>query len=88
LGPFPNYKSSFISGAAGELFEFADSESPISKRLDDSLRKIIQYGTKVSFVASIDDQLVSMESAIFSNASHPHIYRAVFVDGRIHAPDL
>ncbi|EPE35611.1 hypothetical protein GLAREA_11311 [Glarea lozoyensis ATCC 20868] len=88
LGPFPNYKSSFISGAAGELFEFADSESPISKRLDDSLRKIVKYGAKITFVASIDDQLVSMESAIFSVASHPHIYRAVFVDGRIHAPDF
>jgi hypothetical protein len=65
LGPFPNYKSSFISGAAGELFEFADSESPISKRLDDSLRKIVKYGAKITFVASIDDQLVSMEVRSF-----------------------
>ena len=61
LGPFPNYKSSFISGAAGELFEFADPESPISKRLDDSFRKVVKFGAKITFVASIDDQLVSME---------------------------
>jgi hypothetical protein len=106
LGPFPNYKSSFISGAAGELFEFADPESSIAKRLDDSLRTVVKYGAKITYVASIDDQLVSMEvrtsqnpcistveltvmeSAIFATASHPHIYRAVFVDGRIHAPDL
>jgi hypothetical protein len=28
------------------------------------------------------------KSSIFAPASHPYIYRAVFVDGRIHAPDL
>lgn len=29
-----------------------------------------------------------MESAINAPASHPYIYRAVFIDGRIHAPDF
>ena len=63
----------------------------------------MKYGVRVTYCGSIDDQLVSMEvcrisvyhgltnlskSSIFSTASHPYIYRAVFVDGRIHAPDL
>jgi len=39
-------------------------------------------------VGSIDDQVVPMESALYSPAHHPCIYRAVFVDGRIHAPDF
>ena len=29
-----------------------------------------------------------MQSAVYSPATHPYIYRAVFVDGRIHAPDF
>ncbi|KAE8450986.1 hypothetical protein EG329_005426 [Mollisiaceae sp. DMI_Dod_QoI] len=88
LGPFPDYKSRLFSGSAGELFEFADPESTVSKRYEDSLRVAVKYGVKITYCGSIDDQLVSMESSIFSPASHPYIYRAVFVDGRIHAPDF
>lgn len=32
--------------------------------------------------------LIALQSAIFSPAEHPYIYRAVFVDGRIHSPDF
>ena len=32
--------------------------------------------------------LISAQSSTFSTISHPYIYRAVFVDGRIHAPDF
>ncbi|KAF4626996.1 hypothetical protein G7Y89_g11156 [Cudoniella acicularis] len=88
LGPFPDYKSRLFSGSAGELFEFADPESVVSKRYEDSLRVAMKYGVKVTYCGSIDDQLVSLESSTFSPASHPYIYRAVFVDGRIHAPDF
>lgn len=28
------------------------------------------------------------QSAIYSPANHPYIYRAVFIDGRVHAPDF
>lgn len=28
------------------------------------------------------------QSAVYSTASHPYIYRAVFIDGRVHAPDF
>lgn len=61
LGPFADYKSRFISGSAGEIFEFADPESVISKRLEDSLRVAVKYGARITYVGSIDDQLVSME---------------------------
>ncbi|CZR57374.1 related to Rotein of unknown function [Phialocephala subalpina] len=88
LGPFPDYKSRLFSGSAGELFEFANPESAVSKRYEDSLRVAMKYGVRITYCGSIDDQLVSMESSTFSPASHPYIYRAVFVDGRIHAPDF
>ena len=32
--------------------------------------------------------LTLIQSAVYSPANHPHIYRAVFIDGRVHAPDF
>jgi len=61
LGPFPDYKSKLFSGSAGELFEFADSESSVSKRYEDALRVAVKYGVRITYCGSIDDQLVSME---------------------------
>jgi hypothetical protein len=61
LGPFPDYKSRFFSGSAAELFEFADLESEVSKRYQESLRIALKYGVRISYVGSIDDQLVSLE---------------------------
>ncbi|GKT46859.1 uncharacterized protein ColSpa_07040 [Colletotrichum spaethianum] len=90
LGPFPDYKSSMgiLMGAANELWEFSNPDSDISKRYEHSLKEVLQYGARITYIGSIDDQLVPMESAIYSPASHPYIYRAVFIDGRIHAPDF
>ena len=90
LGPFPDYKSSMgmIMGSAAELWQFADPESEVSKRYEQALQAVVNHGARITFVGSIDDQLVPLESALMSPASHPYIYRAVFIDGRIHAPDF
>jgi len=88
LGPFPDYKSRWISGSAGELFEFSKSSSAVSKDYLTAVETVLKFGVRVVYVGSIDDQLVSLESSTYSPISHPHIYRAVFVDGRIHAPNF
>ncbi|KAK3934922.1 hypothetical protein QBC46DRAFT_398644 [Diplogelasinospora grovesii] len=90
LGPFPDYRSSMgrLMGSAAELWEFGDPESEVSQRLEVSIKAVLNYGCRITFVGSIDDQLVPLESAIYSSAHHPYIYRAVFIDGRIHAPDF
>ncbi|KAK3379856.1 hypothetical protein B0T24DRAFT_172238 [Lasiosphaeria ovina] len=90
LGPFPDYRSSMgiLMGTAAELWEFADPESEVSKRLEYSVKAVLRYGTRITYVGSIDDQLVPLESAIYAPAHHPYIYRAVFIDGRIHTPDF
>ncbi|KAH8880405.1 hypothetical protein GQ53DRAFT_755078 [Thozetella sp. PMI_491] len=90
LGPFPDYRSSMgiLMGSAAELWEFANPESEVSKRLEASLKIVLDYGARITYVGSIDDQLIPMESAIYSPAHHPYIYRSVFIDGRIHAPDF
>ncbi|PQE33447.1 S-adenosyl-L-methionine-dependent methyltransferase-like protein [Rutstroemia sp. NJR-2017a WRK4] len=92
LGPFAShqtgYQAALFNETITELFEFANYESAVAKRYEQALRRALKYGVRVTYCASIDDQLVSIESAIFSPAEHPYIYRAVFVDGRIHAPDF
>ncbi|KAJ9361933.1 hypothetical protein DTO027B9_364 [Paecilomyces variotii] len=88
LGPFPDYKSRWISGSAGELFDFAHANSQVSRDYEAALESALNYGVRISYIGSIDDQLVSLESSLFSPISHPYIYRAAFVDSRVHAPSF
>lgn len=88
MGPFLEYKSRWISGSAGELFEFSDPSSTVSTNYVAALQTALKFGCRVSFIGSIDDQLVSLESSIFSSITHPYIYRAVLIDGRTHAPNF
>ncbi len=63
LGPFPDYRSSMgiLMGSAAELWEFADPKSEVSKRLEASVKVVLNYGARITFVGSIDDQLVPVE---------------------------
>jgi len=61
LGPFADYKSRWISGSAGELFEFARPDSTVSKDYEAALGGVVRYGVKILYIGSIDDQLVSLE---------------------------
>lgn len=68
LGPFPDYRSRWISGSAGELFEFALPYSQVSKDYEAALRRALDFGVRISYIGSIDDQLVSLEvSTCFTN---------------------
>ncbi|GAM89050.1 hypothetical protein ANO11243_070840 [Dothideomycetidae sp. 11243] len=88
LGPFADYKSRFFGGSAAELFEFSNPQSRVSLEYASSVEIVLRHGVKVTYVGSMDDQLVSLESSLFSNLTHPHVQRAVFIDGRLHAPDF
>ncbi|KAJ5246204.1 hypothetical protein N7468_001187 [Penicillium chermesinum] len=88
MGPFSSYRSRWISGSAGELFEFELPSSKVSRDYEAALRCALDFGVRITYVGSIDDQLVSLESSLFSPIAHPYIYRAVFVDGRVHAPSF
>lgn len=61
LGPFADYKSRWISGSAGELFEFAIPDSTVSRDYEVALDTVLRFGIKIVYVGSIDDQLVSLE---------------------------
>lgn len=88
LGPFPDYRSRWIGGSAGELFDFAHPTTKVSREYEAALKTALDFGVRISYIGSIDDQLVSLESSLFVPVSHPYIYRAVFVDGRVHAPSF
>ena len=61
LGPFADYKSRWINGSAGELFDFARPDSQVSKDYEAALDSALSFGVRVVFTGSIDDQLVSLE---------------------------
>lgn len=61
MGPFSEYRSRWISGSAGELFEFALPYSQVSKDYEAALKTSLEFGVRISYIGSIDDQLVSLE---------------------------
>jgi hypothetical protein len=65
LGPFPDYRSRWISGSAGELFEFALPFSKVSKEYEAALKCALSFGVRISYIGSIDDQLVSLEVSTY-----------------------
>jgi hypothetical protein len=61
MGPFSAYRSRWISGSAGELFDFELPFSQVSKDYESALKCCLNFGVRISYVGSIDDQLVSLE---------------------------
>ncbi|TLS31483.1 hypothetical protein PpBr36_03640 [Pyricularia pennisetigena] len=68
---------------ATNLAWFGNPESEVSKRYEAALKAVLEYGVRVTYIGSIDDQ-----SALHSPANHPLLFRAVFVDARVHAADF
>ncbi|KAF9358690.1 hypothetical protein BGX26_001126 [Mortierella sp. AD094] len=92
-GPFPSMKGSLIvrwfeAEAAQELFEFMDSESEISKKYHEALRVVLTSGIRITLVASLEDQVVPLYSAVMTSVHHPSIVRAVYIDGASYQDDF
>ncbi|SCV03619.1 LAME_0H11870g1_1 [Lachancea meyersii CBS 8951] len=63
-----------------ELFQFQDFDSVLARKYIQSLKIIIASNVKVTFVGSINDQLVPLYSSTCLFARHPNIFRATFID--------
>ena len=61
LGPFSDYRSRWIGGSAGELFDFGRPDSQVSQDYKNALDFVLRSGVRVAYIGSIDDQLVSLE---------------------------
>ncbi|KAF9958469.1 hypothetical protein BGZ72_000310 [Mortierella alpina] len=84
-GPFPFLKGNFVvrvfeREAASELFEFMDSETGIARKYREGLRTVLSSGVRLTCVASLEDQVVPLYSAVMTSVHHPSIVRAVYVD--------
>ncbi|TFK32756.1 hypothetical protein BDQ12DRAFT_692058 [Crucibulum laeve] len=78
LQPYIQY---FESTAARELFEFQNTESAVSQAYVKALKHVVDNGTKMVYVASLNDQVVPIYSGLFTAVSHPLILRALYIDG-------
>ncbi|KAI1320174.1 hypothetical protein EDD11_001778 [Mortierella claussenii] len=92
-GPFPFLKGNLIvrwfeAEAAQELFEFMDSETGIAKKYRDALKTVLSSGVRFTLVASLEDQVVPLYSAVMTAVHHPSIVRAVYVDGATYQDDF
>ncbi|EJS42463.1 YML020W [Saccharomyces arboricola H-6] len=63
-----------------ELFEFQKFDSKQSQSLIEGLRTVISNNVKITFVGSINDQLVPLYSSTCLFVNHPNIFRAIFID--------
>jgi len=61
LGPFPEYRTKLFGGSALELFDFCRPDSKVSMMYEEALEVVLGFGVKITYVGSIDDQLVPME---------------------------
>lgn len=64
LGPFSEYKVSLLGASANELWEFGNPQSQNSQRLEAALKKVLDFGARITFIGSIDDQLVPLDVSI------------------------
>ena len=46
------------------------------------MQHILNAGVKILFIASLNDQVVPLYSALYSSLSHPNILRAIFIDAQ------
>lgn len=75
LGPFAEYKSRIFGGSALELFDFGNPSSKVSQMYQHALEEVLRFGTRIVYVGSIDDQLVSMEVEL----SNPSTYQSELI---------
>src|SRR6185312_291956 len=91
-GPFSFLKSNLLvkyveADAARELFEFMESDSTVVKKYRAALKIVVNAGVKMVYVASMDDQVVPLYSAVFTGINHPSILRAIYINGPIYQAD-
>lgn len=61
MGPFVEYRTKYLGPIASELFNFGDPKSLVSQMYLAALDEVLRFGVRVTYVGSIDDQLVSLE---------------------------
>lgn len=92
-GPFPSLKENLVvkyveADAARELFELNDPNGPLNERIHKALSGLLSKDVLFCCIASWLDQVVPVHSSTLLGVSHPHIWRAVYVDAHNYKPDF
>ncbi|RCK57676.1 hypothetical protein Cantr_06180 [Candida viswanathii] len=93
-GPFYGVDKSFFMKAysaiehesMNELFELNKFDSQQSLAYKEAVQTTIDVNVKICLIASINDQLVPLFSALASHVFHPNIYRACYIDSTSQTP--
>ena len=80
--------STIESDSLQELFEFQKFDSIQSRKFIQNLRILIASNVKITFVGSINDQLVPLYSSICLFVHHANIFRATFIDKGSRTPSF
>lgn len=94
LGPFYGLdKSLFIRAYSTiendsmlELFQFQNFESLQSRKYIESIKNLVSSNIKISFIGSINDQLVPLYSSLAQHIQHPNIFKSVYIDQLSNTP--
>lgn len=94
LGPFYGLdKSLFIRAYSTiendsmlELFQFQNFESLQSRKYMESVKLLVSNNIKITFIGSINDQLVPLYSALSQHIQHPNIFKSVYIDQLSNTP--
>jgi hypothetical protein len=91
LGPFPSLETRFLSpvgSSAHELFSLGNMSSAVSKQYAVAMDKCLASGVRVSCIASLDDALIPLDSALYITAKHANLFRTAFIDSKVYAPSF
>ena len=77
---FAEAYSTIVKDAMMVLFEFQKPDYIQSKKLTQSLKTSVTNNIKLTFIASINDQIVPLYSSFYLFLKHPNIFRATFID--------
>lgn len=75
MGPFPEYRTKYLGPIASELFNFGDPKNLVSQMYLAALDEVLRFGVRITYVGSIDDQLVSLEVSPLLSLSFYHPIR-------------
>jgi hypothetical protein len=78
--------STIESDSLMELFQFQNFDSVHSREFLNALKIVIKHNIKLTFVGSINDQLVPLYSSTCLHVRHPNIFRATYIDGSSKTP--
>lgn len=69
-----------------ELFEFQNPATKLSMDYMEKVQYILDAGVKITFVGSVNDQVVPLYSSLASFLQHPNIQRGIFYTSQCDVP--